>query len=177
MRRISSMKIHALPVTVILAVFLTLSACSPGDHMIGPRSETAWKEWNRQQEALKETWGDTEVYAYIQTILKDLSEINANVVFHDDFSVDSDGEDQRRLKQLYEDMKYSRTLTLQEFHEKLKDSSLRYAVGGNTDLESISESSDGSYAVTLLYYPNADSMMAVSLTVFPDSGGSFRTEF
>ena len=161
---------------IALLTAVMLCACSHGQNMIGPRSEEAWKEWEKEQAELKETWGDTEVYAYVQTILTDLHNINANVVFSEGFSTETDSEELNALKKLKEDMQIGEETSLEEFRTKLENSSLRYAVGGMNDLDGIEEKGDGAYLVTLLYYPNADSMMAVRLTVKSMEDGSFSTE-
>ena len=143
---------------IAAAAVLILIGCRPGGQMIGPRTEDAWKEWRKQQEILKETWGDTEVYAYVQTIMTDLKNINANVIFKDDFSVETD-------------------VSLQEFVSRLDDSRLRYAIGGETDLDKIEDKGNGEYEVTLLYDASVDSLMAVTLKILDNGDGTFRTEF
>ena len=145
--------------------------------MIGPRSEDAWKEHRKQQEELKETWGNTEIYAYIQTIQEDLQNVNANVVFKEGFSTTTESKELDALKKLYEDMHYKDEISLDEFLAKLEDSSLRYATGGETELQSITDNGDGSYKVDLDYYINVDSLMRVIITVRKESDGSFHTEF
>ena len=162
-------------VTAVSAIFL-LAACSQGgQQMIGPRTEEAWKEWDRQQELLKETWGDTEVYAYIRTIMDDLQNVNANVVFREDFSLENDSEELTALKKLYNDTRYSDEMTLKEFLAFLDSSSLRWSVGGLMDLDRIEDKGNGEYAVTLLDYPTPDALMAVPITVKQNEDGSFRT--
>ena len=145
--------------------------------MIGPRTEEAWKKWEDQQKQLKETWGNTEVYAYIKTIMEDIQHINANVVFKEDFSLETESDDLNALKKLYEDMHYSDTMTLKEFFDKLSNSDLRWSVGGYMDLDGIEDKGDGVYAVTLLDYPSADALMHVFITVKQNEDGSFSTEF
>ena len=162
---------------LILAALFLLAACSPGDHMIGPRSEDAWKEHRKQQEELKETWGNTEIYAYIQTIQEDLQNVNANVVFKEGFSTTTESKELDALKKLYEDMHYKDEISLDEFLAKLEDSSLRYATGGEMELQSITDNGDGSYKVDLDYHVNVDSLMRVIITVRKESDGSFHTEF
>ncbi len=162
---------------IVVAAVIVLSACSPRDNIIGPRTEEAWKQWEKDQEALKETWGDTEIYAYVQTILDDLSQVNANVVFKDDFSLETESKELDALKKLYEDMHYSGEISLEEFLSRLDNSNLRYAVGGMNELASIEDKGDGVYEVVLEYYANVDSLMAVKLTVRTEADGAFHTDF
>ena len=162
---------------IALTVVFVLAACSPGNNIIGPRTEDAWKKWEEDQKALRETWGDTEVYAYIQTILDDLHNVNANVVFKDDFSTETESEELTALKKLCEDMHYRDEIPLDEFLSRLKNSDLRWVVGGMPDLDSIEDKGDGVYEVRLIYYPNADSMMAVTVNVRTEADGSFRLDF
>ena len=162
---------------IALTVLFVLAACSPKDNMIGPRSEEAWKKWEEEQKVLRETWGDTEVYAYIQTILEDLQTVNANVVFKDDFSTETESKDLTALTKLYEDMHYIDEISLDEFLTKLKNSDLRWVVGGAPDLDSIEDKGDGVYDVRLLYYPNVDSLMAVNVTVRTEADGAFHLDF
>ncbi len=175
-RREMNMSLILKRITVCFLTVL-LCACGQGNHMIGPRTESAWKEWEKQQKELKETWGETPVYAYIQTILDDLANINARVVFNDDFSLETDSPELDALKKLYEDMKCSETFTLSEFLARLSEHDMRYAVGGMLDLDKIEAKEDGVYEVTALYYPNADSLMNVTFTVRKNEDGSFRAEF
>ena len=160
-----------------LTILFVLTACSPGDNIIGPRTEDAWKKWEEDQKALREKWGDTEVYAYIQTIMDDLHNVKANVVFKDDFSTETESEELTALKKLYDDMHYSEEVPMDEFLSRLKNSNLRYIVGGVADLDSIEDKGDGSYDVRLIYYPNVDSLMAVNMTVYTEADGSFRMDF
>lgn len=164
-------------VIAVLSAVVMLAGCGPKENIIGPRTEDAWKKWEQEQAELKEKWGDTEVYAYIQTIMDDILNVNANVVFKEDFSVDAESEELDALKKLYEDMGYNNEMTLEEFLAKLNDSSLRWSIGSPLDLDKIEEKENGEYAVTLLDYPNADSLMNVYLTVKTNEDGSFRTEF
>ena len=164
-------------ITAFAAVIL-LSACGlGGQNIIGPRTEDAWREWHKQQELLKETWGGTEVYAYINTIRDDVLNTNANVIFEEDFSLETESPELDALKKLYEDMHYSDQMTLQEFYDKLCKSSFRWSIGGPLDLDSIEDKGNGVYAVRLLDYPSVDAMRAVDLTVKQNEDGSFRTEF
>ena len=162
---------------LVLTVLFVCSACSPKDHIIGPRTEDAWDQWEEDQKVLKETWGDTEVYAYIQMILDDLHNVNANVVFKEDFSTETESEALTPLKKLYEDMHYSDKISLEEFLNRLKNSDLRYVVGGVTDLDAIEDRGNGVYDIRLLYYPNVDSLMAANLTIRTEADGSFHAEF
>lgn len=162
---------------IVLAAAVLLAACSPKDNMIGPRSEEAWKKWDEEQKVLKETWGETEIYAYVQTILDDINNVNANVVFKEDFSLENESKELDALKKLYTDMHYSDEISLKEFLEKLNNSQLRWAIGGMNDLDRIEDQGDDGYLVTLLYYPNADSLMAVNLTIRKVADGAFHTDF
>ena len=60
MRKISRMT------AVLICFILMLSGCGGGEKMIGPRTEDAGKRWEEQQKVLKETWGETEIYAYVK---------------------------------------------------------------------------------------------------------------
>ena len=162
---------------IAAAAVLILIGCRPGGEMIGPRTEDAWKEWRKQQEILKETWGDTEVYAYVQTIMTDLKNINANVIFKDDFSVETEIEELDAVRKLHADMGIGEDVSLQEFVARLDDSRLRYAIGGETDLDKIEDKGNGEYEVTLLYDASVDSLMAVTLKILDNGDGTFRTEF
>ena len=172
-----------------LAVLLTcsfiLSGCfflpdgdEPADnsHMIGPRSEEAWKRWEEEQKALKETWGETEVYAYIMTIMEDLENVNANVVFKEDFSLEEESEELDAFRKMYDDMNVSEEYTLEEFRRMLDDSLWRYAIGGIHELDSIEERNGedgGGYHARILYYANHESLMPVDLIITTDDEGKF----
>ncbi|MBR3311689.1 MAG: hypothetical protein IKG15_07735 [Solobacterium sp.] len=164
---------------LVLAVMTTLCACKPKeeDPMIGPRSESAWKKWEEDQKALVETWGDTEVYAYINTIREDIGNLKARVIYADDFSLETESEELDALKKLYEDMGYSKEMTLEEFYNKLKDSEIRWVSGGKPDLNKIKDLGNEMYEVELLYYASADALMGVILTVRKDADGVFHTDF
>ena len=158
-----------------LAVLLTcsfiLSGCfflpdgdEPADnsHMIGPRSE--------------ETWGETEVYAYIMTIMEDLENVNANVVFKEDFSLEEESEELDAFRKMYDDMNVSEEYTLEEFRRMLDDSLWRYAIGGIHELDSIEERNGedgGGYHARILYYANHESLMPVDLIITTDDEGKF----
>ena len=40
---------------LVLTVLFVCSACSLKDHIIGPRTEDAWDQWEEDQKVLKET--------------------------------------------------------------------------------------------------------------------------
>ena len=160
-------------VTAILA----LCACKPkGQEMIGPRTEDAWKEWEKKQAELKATWEGTDLYAYVETIRNDLSSVNANVVFKDDFSLDSDSPEKDALLKLYEDMNGADE-TPDAFLARLKESQLRWSIGGMLDLDAIDDKGNGEYEIILLDYPTPDALMNVYLTIKTNEDGSFSTEF
>ena len=166
---------------IVLLCSLLLSGCifggiGGGSNMVGPRTEDAWKKWEEQQKVLQETWGETEVYAYLQTILEDLGQVNANVIFTEDFSLEKESEERDAFLKMYEDMNISEDYTPEEFLTMLKDSSFRYAVGGMHELDSIEERKEedgGGYHAVILYYPNHESLMPVDLTITKDKNGKF----
>lgn len=168
---------------IALAAVFMLCACKPkepettGPEMIGGRSEEAWKAWEKQQEALKETWGDTEVYVYIRTIMEDITSLKGHVIFQEDFSLEAESKELDQLKKTYADMLWERNGTLQEFHSHLNASNLHWALGREVDLEAIKERENGDYEVSLLYYENPDSLMGLSLTVHDEGSGTFSTDF
>ena len=171
------MRRSCIAIAVLLFCICMFSGCGiGGDKMIGPRSESAWKEWHKAQEELRETWGETEIYAYVQTIREDLSNVNANVVFKEDFSTETESKELEALQKLYEDMNISREISLEEFPHRLKESGARRVVGGINDLDSIKERKEedgGGYIFILLYYPNVDSMMQIKMPVTIDQEGKF----
>ncbi len=61
------------------------------------------------------------------------------------------------------------------FPARFAASPLRYAAGQPLDLDAIEKLKDG-YAVTLLYYPNPDSLMPVRIPVSIDACGKFSLE-
>ena len=157
----------------MLCIF-TLTGCG-SEKMIGPRSESAWKQWEEDQKALVENWEETDIYAYISTIMDDMYKVNAGVVFGDDFSAEADTPEAEALRELYDDMNLGEGITPEEFLQWLDDSAMRYAVGRPCDLESIEErTEDGDgYDVRIVYYANVDSLMAVRLPVRTDADGQF----
>ena len=180
------MKRNSIVKQILILAAVLLCACSPkggsgsetgGNTMIGPRSEAAWQKWEEDQKALKETWGDTEVYAYIQGIMEEITGLNANVVFKEGFSLEEESEELTKLKKLYEDMQTSDEISLKEFYDKLENSEFRWAAGRPLELESIKDQGDGTYDVSLLYYPNADSLMGIYITVKTEEDGKFHTDF
>ena len=166
---------------IVLLCSLLLSGCifggtGGGSNMVGPRTEAAWKKWEEQQKVLQETWGETEVYAYLQTILEDLGQVNANVIFTEDFSLEKESKERDAFLKMYEDMNVSEDYTPEEFLTMLKDSSFRYAVGGMHELDSIEErkaEDGGGYHAVILYYPNHESLMPVDLIITKDKNGKF----
>lgn len=147
--------------------------------MIGPRTEDAWKRWEEQQKLLKETWGETEIYAYIGTLRDDLLNVNANVVFKDDFSFETGSKELDALRKLCDDVNFSTDVSLEEFRDRLSGSRFRYAVGAPLELESIEEVKDGDgtrYNVALEYNANVDSLMRVLLEVTTGQNGKFSAE-
>ncbi len=163
---------------ILIGCFFLPGGDEPADnsHMIGPRSEEAWKRWEEEQKALKETWGETEVYAYIMTIMEDLESVNANVVFKDDFSLEEESEELDAFRKMYDDMNVSEEYTLEEFRRMLDDSLWRYAIGGIHELDSIEERSaedGGGYHARILYYANHESLMPVDLIITTDDEGKF----
>ena len=166
---------------IVLLCSLLLSGCifggtGGGSNMVGPRTEDAWKKWEEQQKVLQETWGETEVYAYLQTILEDLGQVNANVIFTEDFSLEKESKERDAFLKMYDDMNVSEDYTPEEFLTMLKDSSFRYVVGGMHELDSIEERKEedgGGYHAVILYYPNHESLMPVDLTITKDKDGKF----
>ena len=174
-----------IALVVLITCIFMLAGCGrigPGPiepDIIGPRTQQAWEEWGERQEALRQTWGDTEIYAYVQTIMEDLEHVNAGVVFKEGFSTETPSTELDALQKLYDDANLGEEITIEEFLDRLMGSPLRYAVGTMLDLDGIEELSgdDGAgYDVTLLYYPNADSLMPVSLTVGVREDGTFTLE-
>ena len=173
-------RIYKLP-AIILICSLLLSSCifggtGGGSNMVGPRTEDAWKKWEEQQKVLRETWGETEVYAYLQTILEDLGQVNANVIFTEDFSLEKESKERDAFLKMYEDMNVSEDYTPEEFLQMLEDSTFRYAIGGMHELDSIEERKEedgGGYHTVILYYPNHESLMPVDLTITKDKDGKF----
>ena len=171
MRKISSM------MAVLICFILIFSGCGGGEKMIGPRTEDAWKRWEEQQKILKETWGETEIYAYIETLRDDFLNVNANVVFKEGFSLEEESKELDALRKLYDDVNFSGDVTLEEFLVRLSGSQFRYAVGGPLELEDIEEVKEGNgtrYKVALEYNANADSLMRVPLDVTVGKTGKFR---
>jgi len=163
---------------VLMVCMLLLCACGGGKtEMIGPRSKEAWENWEKQQKLLKETWGDTEIYAYVQTIMEDMKNVNRHVVFGKDFSLEKESEELKALQKLYGDMNLEEGNDLEHFHAQLADSSgFRDALGGMLDLDSLTErdeKSGGGYDAVLIYYPSPDTMMAVTVPVSLDENGKF----
>ena len=161
----------------IFFVFI-LSGCG-GEKMIGPRSEDAWKRWEEQQKVLKDTWGETEIYAYIETLLDDFLSVNANVVFKEDFSLETESKELDALRKLYDDVNFTADVSLEEFLHRLSDSRFRYAVGSPLEIEGIEEVKEGDvagYHVSLEYYANVDSLMRVPLEVTIGGNGKFSAE-
>ena len=165
---------------VILICSMMLSRCifggPGGSGMVGPRTEDAWKAWEEQQKILQETWGETEVYAYLQTIIGDLEQVNANVIFTEDFSLEKESGERDAFLKMYDDMNVSEDYTPEEFLNMLEDSSFRYAIGGNHELDSIEERKEedgGGYHAVILYYPNHESLMPVDLFITKDQNGKF----
>ena len=172
------MKMNRVLATVMICV-LMLSGCGGGEKMIGPRSEDAWKRWEEQQKALKETWGETEIYAYVQTLSDDFLNVNANVVFKEDFSLETESKELDALRKLYEDVNFSTDIGVGEFLDRLADSQFRYAVGSPLELEGIEEVKEGDavrYTIALEYYANVDSLMRVQLDVTTGENGKFSAE-
>ena len=67
-------------------------------------------------------------------------------------------------------------VTSEEFLKWLNKSMMRYAIGGPCEIDSIQERKEedgGGYDVRLVYYANADSLMAVSLPVRTNADGKF----
>ena len=165
---------------IVLLCSLLLSGCifggTGGSNMIGPRTEDAWKKWEEQQKVLQETWGETEVYAYLQTVIGDLEQVNASVIFKEDFSLEKESEERDAFLKMYEDMNVSEDYTSEEFLKMLEDSSFRYAIGGMHELDSIEERKEedgGGYHAVILYYPNHESLMPVDLFITKDQNGKF----
>ena len=171
------MKMNKVLAAVMISVMM-LSGCG-GEKMIGPRSEDAWKRWEEQQKALKETWGETEIYAYVQTLRDDFLNVNANVVFKEDFSLETESKELDALRKLYEDVNFSTDIGTGEFLDRLADSQFRYAVGSPLELEGIEEIREGDaarYKIALEYYANVDSLMRVQLEVTTGENGKFSAE-
>ena len=169
--------ISRLLAALIFFVFI-LSGCG-GEKMIGPRSENAWKRWEEQQKVLKDTWGETEIYAYIETLLDDFLSVNANVVFKEDFSLETESKELDALRKLYDDVNFTADVSLEEFLHRLSDSRFRYAVGSPLEIEGIEEVKEGEaagYHVSLEYYANVDSLMRVPLEVTIGGNGKFSAE-
>ena len=173
MRKISRMT------AVLICFILMLSGCGGGEKMIGPRTEDAWKRWEEQQKVLKETWGETEIYAYIETLRDDFLNVNANVVFKEGFSLEEESKELDALRKLYDDVNFSTDIGVGEFLERLDASSFRYAVGSPLELEDIEEVKEGDgtrYKVALEYNANVDSLMRVPLDVTVGENGKFSAE-
>ena len=171
------MKMKRVLATVMICA-LMLSGCG-GEKMIGPRSEDAWKRWEEHQKELKETWGETEIYAYVQTLRDDFLNVNANVVFKEDFSLETESKELDALRKLYEDVNFSTDIGTGEFLDRLSDSQFRYAVGSPLELEGIEEVREGNtagYKIALEYYANVDSLMRVQLDVTTGENGKFSAE-
>ena len=169
--------ISRLLAVLIFFVFI-LSGCG-GEKMIGPRSEDAWKRWEEQQKVLKDTWGETEIYAYIETLLDDFLSVNANVVFKEDFSFETESKELDALRKLCDDVNFSADVSAEEFRDRLSESQFRYAVGAPLELESIEEVKEGDktrYKVALEYNANVDSLMRVLLEVTTGKNGNFSAE-
>ena len=172
------MKMNRVLAAVMICA-LMLSGCGGGEKMIGPRSEDAWKRWEEQQKALKETWGETEIYAYVQTLRDDFLNVNANVVFKEDFSLETESKELDALRKLYDDVNFSTDIGVGEFLDRLADSQFRYAVGSPLELEGIEELREGNtagYKIALEYYANVDSLMRVQLDVTTGENGKFSAE-
>ena len=164
--------------TAVMICALMLSGCG-GEKMIGPRSEDAWKRWEEHQKELKETWGETEIYAYVQTLRDDFLNVNANVVFKEDFSLETESKELDALRKLYDDVNFSTDIGVGEFLDRLADSQFRYAVGSPLELEGIEEIREGDaarYKIALEYYANVDSLMRVQLEVTTGKNGKFSAE-
>ena len=147
--------------------------------MIGPRTEDAWKRWEEQQKQLKETWGETEIYAYIGTLRDDFLNVNANVVFKEDFSFETGSKELDALRKLCDDVNFSADVSAEEFRDRLSESQFRYAVGAPLEMESIEEVKEGDktrYKVALEYNANVDSLMRVFLEVTTGENGNFSAE-
>ena len=71
--------------------------------MIGPRTENAWKQYEEDQKTLVETWGETEIYAYITTIMDDMYQVNAGVIFGDGFSPEEETPEADAFRKLCSD--------------------------------------------------------------------------
>ena len=173
MRKISRM------MAVLICFILIFSGCGGGEKMIGPRTEDAWKRWEEQQKILKETWGETEIYAYIETLRDDFLNVNANVVFKEDFSFETESKELDALRKLCDDVNFSADVSAEEFRDRLSESPLRYAVGAPLELESIEEVKEGDktrYKVALEYNANVDSLMRVLLEVTTGENGNFSAE-
>ena len=63
--------IRFLCILLLTSAAAFLAGCG-GEKMIGPRTENAWKQYEEDQKTLVETWGETEIYAYITTIMDDM---------------------------------------------------------------------------------------------------------
>ena len=162
----------------VMICALMLSGCG-GEKMIGPRSEDAWKRWEEHQKELKETWGETEIYAYVQTLRDDFLNVNANVVFKEDFSLETESKELDALRKLYDDVNFSTDIGVGEFLSRLADSRFRYAVGSPLELEGIEEIREGDasrYKIDLEYNANVDSLMRVQLDVTAGENGRFSAE-
>ena len=131
------------------------------------------------QKVLKDTWGETEIYAYIETLLDDFLSVNANVVFKEDFSLETESKELDALRKLYDDVNFTADVSLEEFLQRLSDSRFRYAVGAPLEIEGIEEVKEGDvagYHVSLEYYANVDSLMRVPLEVTIGGNGKFSAE-
>ena len=173
MRKISRM------MAVLICFVLMLSGCGGGEKMIGPRTEDAWKRWEEQQKALKETWGETEIYAYIEVLRDDFLNVNANVVFKEGFSFEEESKELDALRKLCDDVNFTEDVSAEEFLERLSESRFRYAVGAPLELNSIEEVKEGDvtmYKVALEYNANVDSLMRVFLEVTAGKNGKFSAE-
>ena len=169
-------RIRKALIVLVLSAF-TLSGCGIGpEEMIGPRTESAWNKWEEDQKSLVETWGETEIYAYITAIMDDMYQVNAGVIFGDGFSPEEETPEADAFRKLCSDMNLGDGITPEAFLEWLDDSMMRYAVGGPCELDSITERKEedgGGYDVRLVYYAGADSLMALSLPVTTDADGQF----
>ncbi len=186
---LNNMKRTGIIFAALVLCILTLSGCFGGggsgsggsgpDNIIGPRTEEAWKKWDQQQADLREKWKDTEIYAYVRTLMEDMEQVNAYVVFQDGFSVEEESKELDALLKLYSDMNFSEEIPPEEFIRILENSELRFAFSSMLDLDSIKERKEedgGGYDVTILYYPTPDSLMPVDVRITTDDGGKFTVE-
>ena len=143
--------------------------------MIGPRTEDAWEQWEEDQKTLAQTWGETEIYAYVTSIMDDMYKVDTRVIFSDDSSVEAETPEADAFRKLYDDMNLGDGISPEEFLSWLDDSAMRYALGRPCDLASIEEKkeADGAYTVRLEYASGGDALMALSLPVSTDADGQF----